>query len=212
MKAREPEARPGTRTGGRPVGPATEEDLVVALAAGDRAALAGLYDRYGRRAWALARRICADDDHAQDAVQEAFLAVWKGAARFDPARGRVGTWVMTLVHHKAVDLVRREDGPRRRTTALDDQQPDLPSVPAAEGAALAAVTATAVRRALDTLPEEQRHALALAYFGGYTQREVASLTDSPLGTVKSRMFAGLARLRASLGPSFAPAFDEGVGR
>jgi len=202
---------PGTadrRSAPRAAAPLDEEDLLAALAAGDRAALAGLYDRYGRQAWALARRICADDDHAQDAVQEAFLAVWKGAARFDPVRGRVGTWVMTLVHHKAVDLVRREDGARRRTTALDDERTDLPSVPAAEGEALAAVTATAVRRALDTLPDEQRRALALAYFGGYTQREVASLTDSPLGTVKSRMFAGLARLRAVLGPSF----DDGAGR
>ncbi|WP_093076746.1 sigma-70 family RNA polymerase sigma factor [Pseudonocardia oroxyli] len=195
----EPAAPPGVSAG---PGPLTEEDLLDALAAGDRSALAGLYDRYGRQAWALARRICADDAHAEDAVQEAFLAVWRGAARFDATRGRVGTWVMTLVHHKAVDLVRREEGVRRRTTTLDEQQP-LPAAPGADGAALASVTAAAVRRALAALPEEQRHALSLAYFGGYTQREVASLTDSPLGTVKSRMFAGLARLRTALGPVLA---------
>lgn len=171
------------------------------MASGDRAALAVLYDRYGRRAWSLARRICADDAHAEDAVQEAFLAVWRGAASYQRSRGRVESWVMTLVHHKAVDLVRREDTTRRRTTVLDDRrQAELPTLPGADGSALDAVTAGAVRRALDALPPDQRHALALAYFGGYTQREVATLTGAPLGTVKSRMFAGLARLRNVLGP------------
>ncbi|MEU7812732.1 sigma-70 family RNA polymerase sigma factor [Pseudonocardia sp. NPDC049154] len=178
-----------------------EADLLAGVAEGRRDALARLYDRYGRQAWSLARRICGDDALAEDAVQEAFTAVWREAGRFDPRRGRASTWLMTLVHHKAVDLVRREDTARRRTVPMDDDTDRaLPRLPGADVDALGAVVAGTVRSALDALPADQRHALVLAYFGGYTQREVAALTGVPLGTVKSRMFAGLGRLRTALGP------------
>ncbi|MCE3553083.1 sigma-70 family RNA polymerase sigma factor [Pseudonocardia sp. RS11V-5] len=181
--------------------PDDSADLLAGVAAGRPDALARLYDRHGRQAWSLARRICGDDALAEDAVQEAFTAVWREAGRFDPRRGRASTWLMTLVHHKAVDLVRREDTARRRTVPMeDDTDRALPQLAGADVDALGAVVAGTVRSALDALPADQRHALALAYFGGYTQREVASLTGVPLGTVKSRMFAGLGRLRAALGP------------
>lgn len=186
---------------GRAPAPDDSADLLTGVAEGRRDALARLYDRYGRQAWALARRICGDDALAEDAVQEAFTAVWREAGRFDPRRGRASTWLMTLVHHKAVDLVRREDTARRRTVPMDDDTDRaLPRLPGADVDALGAVVAGKVRSALDALPADQRHALALAYFGGYTQREVATLTGVPLGTVKSRMFAGLGRLRTALGP------------
>ncbi|WP_344426415.1 RNA polymerase sigma factor [Pseudonocardia ailaonensis] len=186
--------------------PDSDEDILAALAAGRPDALAALYDRYGTRAFALAKRVCGDAQLAEDAVQEAFVTAWREAPRFDPRRGRVGTWLMTLVHHRAVDLVRREDSQRRRTVPIDTFPNDpggtdrLPPDGGAgpEESALLSAAAGSVRTALAALPAEQRKALALAYFGGYTQREVAALTGVALGTVKSRMFTGLARLRTSL--------------
>ena len=179
-------------------------DVTLLEQIGERSAdaLAQLYDRFGRPAYSLARRICVDQALAEDVVQEAFLVVWRDPGRFDPARGTVSTWLLTLVHHRAVDAVRREATRRRRTVAPseDGAEWNVAPGPGADQAALGAVVAGKVRDALAALPAEQREALALAYFGGYTQREVASLVGVPLGTVKSRMFAGVRRLRTLLGP------------
>jgi RNA polymerase sigma factor (sigma-70 family) len=182
-----------------------DDTLVQRVATGDQAALGELYDRYGRRAYSLARRICADDGIAEDGVQEVFLAFWRDPKRFDAARGAFGSWLLTLVHHKSVDAVRRESAIRRRTVpaAEDGDERSAPPGPGADQAALGKVEAGQVRDALGRLPAEQRQALALAYFGGYTQREVAALTGVPLGTVKSRMFTGVQRLRSVLGPLVA---------
>ncbi|WP_237047586.1 RNA polymerase sigma factor [Lentzea guizhouensis] len=191
---------------GRP----TDFDLVHRLAQGDRSAFAALYDRYGTPAYSLARRICVDPELAEDVVQEAFLALWRHPARFDPARGGFGTWLMTLVHHRAVDAIRKENTQRRRTVPLtDDTTP-----PPAEGSdheALVSVVGAEVRAALRTLPEEQRQVIALAYLGGYTQCEVAKLTGVPLGTVKSRTFAAIRRLRGTLGNLWAGETGETTG-
>lgn len=182
--------------------PVTDATLLERI--GDRSAeaLAQLYDRFGRPAYSLARRICVDEALAEDVVQEAFLVVWRDPGRFDPARGAVSSWLLTLVHHRAVDAVRREATRRKYTVApaVDGEDWNIPPGPGADRAALGAVVAGKVRDALAELPAEQREALALAYFGGYTQREVASLVGVPLGTVKSRMFAGTQKLRALLGP------------
>ncbi len=161
-----------------------------------------LYDRYARPAFSLARRICADAGIAEDVIQEVFLALWREPSRYDSARGTFTTWLLTLVHHKAVDAVRRERAIRRRTVpgSEDGEDWSVPHGPGADQAALGSVVAGQVRDALGRLPAEQRQALALAYFGGYTQREVATLVGVPLGTVKSRMFTGVQRLRALLGP------------
>jgi RNA polymerase sigma factor (sigma-70 family) len=185
----------------RPHDPA-DEQIVRRITDGDQAALGELYDRYGRPAYSLARRICADDGIAEDVVQEVFLAFWRDPTRFDPQRGTFGTWLLTLVHHKSVDAVRRESAIRRRTVpaAEDGEEWSAPPGPGADQAALGAVVAGQVREALGQLPAEQRQALALAYYGGYTQREVATITGVPLGTVKSRMFTGVQRLRSVLGP------------
>jgi RNA polymerase sigma factor (sigma-70 family) len=179
-----------------------DELLVRRTVNGDEAALGALYDRYGRPAYSLARRVCADDGLAEDVVQEVFLAFWRDPQRFDSSRGSFGTWLLTLVHHKSVDAVRRESAIRRRTVpaAEDGDEWSAPPGPGADQAALGAVVASQVRDALGKLPAEQRQALALAYYGGYTQREVAALIGVPLGTVKSRMFTGVQRLRAVLGP------------
>lgn len=180
----------------------TDATLLERIGERSADALAQLYDRFGRPAYSLARRICVDETLAEDVVQEAFLVVWRDPGRFDPARGSVSTWLLTLVHHRAVDAVRREATRRKRTapTGPDGEDWNLPPGPGADQAALGAVVAGKVRDALGELPADQREALALAYFGGYTQREVASLVGVPLGTVKSRMFAGTQKLRGLLGP------------
>ncbi|MGH3693628.1 MAG: RNA polymerase sigma factor [Pseudonocardiaceae bacterium] len=179
-----------------------DDEVVRRICAGDQRSIAVLYDRYGRQAYSLARRICGDDGIAQDVVQEAFLAFWRNPQRFDPARGRFGTWLLTLVHHKSVDAVRRESALRRRTVpaAEDGDERSAPPGPGADQAAIGAVFASYVQDALGRLPEEQRRALVLSYYRGYTQREVAAITGVPLGTVKSRMFTGMQRLRALLAP------------
>ncbi len=180
----------------------SDVDLIGRLAYGDDTALAEIYRRYGRPGYSLARRICADDGLAEDVVQEVFLAVWRDPSRFDPNRGAFATWLLTLIHHKAVDAVRRESAVRRRTVPAAEAGEEWSPVPApgADQAAMARVAAGQVRDALYQLPDEQRQALALAYYGGHTQREVAALIGVPLGTVKSRMFAGVQRLRSLLEP------------
>ena len=190
-----------TPAGGRGSDPA-DEQIIRRVVAGDQRALGELYDRWSKQAFSLARRVCADEGLAEDVVQEVFIAFWREPGRFDPLRGAFGSWLLTLVHHKAVDAVRRESAIRRRTVPAAEDGEEWSAIPGpgADQAALGAVVAGQVRDALGRLPDEQREALALAYYGGYTQREVATLTGVPLGTVKSRMFTGVQRLRSALGP------------
>lgn len=187
---------------GRRVDEPPDERLIGRVTSGDAAAIAEIYDRYSRSAYSLARRICGDDGVAEDVVQEAFLALWRDPQRFDPARGNFAAWLLTLVHHKAVDAVRRESAARRKAFLSADSGDEwrTPPGPGADQAALGAVVVGQVREALGKLPDEQRQALLLAYYGGYTQREVAAITGVPIGTVKSRMFTGIQRLRRLLMP------------
>jgi RNA polymerase sigma factor (sigma-70 family) len=173
----------------------SDEAVLALIARSDEQALAELYRRFGRLAYGLALRILRDDALAQDAVQEAFLGVWRAAGRFKAERAKPSTWLLTLVHRRAVDLVRREE--RRRTEPL---QPETEPVgaEAADEAELATQRET-IREALRRLPPEQREAIELAYYGGYTQSELAERLGQPLGTIKSRMFTGLSRLRDELG-------------
>ena len=136
-----------------------------------------------------------DEALAEDAVQEAFLAIWRGAEQYLPERAKASTWIMTLVHRRAVDLVRREE--RRRTEPLPEVEPDTGGPSAADTAWLR-LERERVQAALDQLPDQQREAIELAYYGGFTQSELAERLGEPLGTIKSRMFAGLARLRELL--------------
>lgn len=184
----------------------SDVELVRRLGDADGAALAQLYQRFGRPCYSLARRICADEGLAEDVVQEVFLTLWRDPSRFDPARGGFATWLLTLIHHKAVDAVRRESTLRRRMVAAPEAGEDWSPtpVPGADQAAMARVAAGQVRAALHRLPVEQRQVLALAYFGGHTQREIAVLTGVPLGTVKSRMFTAVQRLRSLLADQLGP--------
>jgi len=173
----------------------SDEALVALVARGDDGALGELYDRYGRVAYGVALRVLRDAALAEDAVQEAFVTLWRTAARFVPERARASTWLLTLVHRRAVDAVRREQ--RRRTEPLEHAAE--PATAGADDDALLRFERERVRGALAQLPDAQREALELAYFGGFTQAELADRLGQPLGTIKSRMFSGLRRLAELLG-------------
>ena len=174
----------------------SDEALVALVARGDEDALAELYDRIGRIAYGLALRVLRDERHAEDAVQEAFLQVWRSAATFRAERAKASTWILTLVHRRAVDLVRREE--RRQADPLTDDSMLGMATEETEEAAWLRFERERVQAALKELPDVQREALELAYYGGFSQSELADRLGVPLGTIKSRMFAGLARLRELL--------------
>ncbi|MEP6892915.1 MAG: sigma-70 family RNA polymerase sigma factor [Gaiellaceae bacterium] len=175
----------------------SDEALVALVARGDDTAVAELYDRIGRMAYGLAYRVLRDAKLAEDAVQEGFLAAWRTAATFSADRAKASTWILTLVHRRAVDLVRREH--RRRAESLDAAGGyDSAGEPSAEDAAWLHFDRVRVQDALKRLPDTQREAIELAYYGGFSQSELAERLGLPLGTIKSRMFAGLARLRELL--------------
>jgi len=178
----------------------SDEALVALVARSDEPALAELYDRIGGIAYGLAYRILRDESLAEDAVQDAFLGLWRAASTFIPERAKASTWILTLVHRRAVDLVRREE--RRRTEPLDDA-PEA-ATGSAEDSAWLHLERERVQVALRQLPDQQREALELAYYGGFTQSELAERLGQPLGTIKSRMFSGLSRLRELL--------DDGAGK
>jgi len=173
----------------------SDEAVVALVARSDDTALAELYDRFGRVAYGVALRILRDEKLAEDAVQEGFLAAWRSADRFMPERGKASTWILTLVHRRAVDLVRRED--RRRADVLTDDLEPAPTSSAEDDAWLR-FERERVQAALRQLPDQQREALELAYYGGFSQSELAERLGQPVGTIKSRMFTGLARLRELL--------------
>ena len=180
-----------------------------AVAAEPGPSLDELVARFRRPALALARRIVGDDGLAEDVLQEVFLACWRAAA-FDPARGHLSSWVLAMVHHKAVDVVRKEESQRTRLLRAVAEHDRQPLVDAAELACDRAAGG-AVLDALRRLPSAQREALVLAYWGGWTQREIAGLTGAPLGTVKTRMLAGMRRLRQELPVGAVPAPRPGDG-
>lgn len=173
-------------------------DLLRASARGDQAAFAQLYDATASRAHGLALRVVRDPAQAEEVTQEAFLEVWKTAARFDPARGSALSWLLTITHRKAVDRVRSAEASSRRDTSYHQQNQPIDHDSTAEAAA-ASMEAHRVRGALSSLTAVQREAIELAYFGGYTHTEVASMLQLPVGTAKTRIRDGLIRLRDAMG-------------
>ena len=156
------------------------------MQAGDTHAVAVLYDRYGSAAYGLAYRITNDVTMAEDAVQDAFVSVWLQCARFDAARGQARSWLPTIVHHKAIDAVRRRSGRAERTLPEGPEEFVATHGDPVEHAELG-MEAAAVRQAMQQIPEDQRRTIEMAYFMGLTHMEIAELMNVPSGTVKSRL-------------------------
>ena len=172
----------------------SDHGLLALVGRGDREAFARLYDMYGGAAYSLALRIVRDRELAADVVQNAFMAVWTQAGQFDSSRGQPSTWILTMTHHKAVDMVRREE--RRRAEPLDDAAETRPDPGAGvERQAWLGVAREQITAALGKLPDPHREVIELAYFAGYTQSELAERLAVPIGTVKSRTFAAMNALR-----------------
>lgn len=180
----------------------SDEEILAAIQRREDAALAELYDRYGRLAFGLAYRILGERGTAEDIVQEAFLAVWRRASSFQADRGSARAWLMSIVHNASIDRRRGRYKREQTDVALDDLTFKL-ETGAEDTFDLVSerIEAEHVRAALGGLPVEQREAIELAYFGGLTQQEIATRTGTPLGTVKSRMRLGLHKMRSLLGDS-----------
>jgi RNA polymerase sigma-70 factor (ECF subfamily) len=174
-----------------------DEKLVEEIARGEPDALTALYDRYRKLAYSLALRVTGDASLAEDVVQEAFLGLWRNAGRYSSVRASVRTWILAIVHHRAIDALRR----RRATTQLPDGDAVPPMslvMPDVWPEVAGRLDREQVRRALEAISLPQREAIALAYYGGLTQQEIAARTGAPLGTVKSRVRLGLLALRHAL--------------
>jgi RNA polymerase sigma-70 factor (ECF subfamily) len=175
-----------------------DEDLMQLLRRADPDAFAVVYERHASAAYALAYRMTGTRGAAEDVTQEAFLSVWRSGARYDRARGSVRTWVLGIVHHRAIDALRR--GKIRDRPQLDDAGA-AERVEAAERTDVEVARreeASTVRRAMEMLPSEQVQVIELAYFGGFTHTEIAEMLSTPIGTVKGRMRLGLQKLRLEL--------------
>ncbi len=167
------------------------------LARGDLGALDQLYEHYGAMSFSIAYRITGDRSAAEDVVQEAFVGAWRNAGRYAEARGSVRTWLLSIVHHRAIDAVRR----RRPSTELPDGDASLPEtlrLPDTWAEVEVGLDRAAIQQALGRISDVQREAIELAYFGGLTQTEIAEKTGVPLGTVKGRLRLGLQGLRAAM--------------
>ena len=181
-----------------PADPAT--DLLMRVARGDEAAFAALYDELSPRVYGLCRRILRDPAQAEEVAQEALVEVWRGAGRYDRAKGSAASWVLTIAHRRAVDRVRSEQASTDRERRLATEEVPYDDV---VEEATARLERQQVRRCLHRLTDLQREAITLAYYRGYSYREVAELLDTGLPTVKTRMRDGFIRLRDCLGVSFA---------
>jgi RNA polymerase sigma-70 factor (ECF subfamily) len=179
-----------TRDGG-PLLAREEQQLVEGLLAGNEDAVRALYARYARPIFSLGLRLLGSREAAEELTQDVFLAAWRKAARFDPSRGRLSTWLMTIAHNLAVDRLRRETGVTRPHLVLVEELPEVPSVDE-EGPFIERDVAL---RALESLSDAEKVLLARAYFGGLTAREIAEADGIPLGTVKTRLRTALIKVR-----------------
>jgi len=179
-----------------PVPDASPDDLPSRVARGDEAAFSARYDELAPRVYGLCRRILRDPAQAEEVAQEALLEVWRTAGRYDPARGSAASWALTIAHRRAVDRVRSEQASTERERRLATEEVPYDDV---VEEATARLERQQVRRCLHALTELQREAITLAYYQGYSYREVAERLATGLPTVKTRMRDGLIRLRDCLG-------------
>ena len=168
------------------------------VAANDADAFEVILERHADAVFSLAYRMCGTRSLAEDVAQESFLALWRNGTRYDRARGSVRTWALGVTHNRAVDTLRRASVHDRRRASDENIEGRLQAPESTDDQAIANVASQEVRGMLDELPSEQRRVIELAYFGGFTQTEIASMLDTPLGTVKGRMRLGLEKLKGSL--------------
>ncbi|HYI52000.1 MAG TPA: ECF RNA polymerase sigma factor SigK [Microbacterium sp.] len=173
-------------------------DLLQRVANGDQAAFAGLYDMLSPRAFGLILRVLVDRSQSEEVLQEVFLEIWQSASRFAPNKGQGRSWVLTIAHRRAVDRVRSAQASTDRDVKAGFRDIGVAHDGVAEEVELR-IEGQRVSEALATLPDPQREAITLAYFGGYSQSEIAALVGAPLGTIKTRMRDGLSRLRVQMG-------------
>lgn len=189
----EPEGSGGTSPSGSP-----EALLLRRCADGDKAAYAQLYERIAPRVFGLVRRVVHNRELSEEVTQEVLIDVWRHSARFDTTRGSAMGWILAIAHRRAVDRVRSEEAAGRRDTTYSLSSSGIAVDPTGE-AAESDVDRDTVRRALDSLTDTQRRSIELAYYGGYTHTEIATLLDIPVGTAKTRIRDGLIRLRDTMG-------------
>jgi RNA polymerase sigma-70 factor (ECF subfamily) len=175
-----------------------DEDLMPLVASGDPRAFETIYERHATAVFSLAYRICGVRGVAEEVAQEAFLTIWRSGARYDRTRGSVRTWLLGIVHNRAIDVLRRTAVHERRRAA-DEQAAEVLEAPErTEAEAARRETARSVRALIEGLPAEQRRVVDLAYFGGFTHEEIARILDAPVGTVKGRMRLALEKMRSGM--------------
>jgi RNA polymerase sigma-70 factor (ECF subfamily) len=180
-----------------------DEEVMQLVQSGRPQAFELLYDRHGGAAFSLAYRMIGSRAAAEDITQEAFLSIWRSRLRYEPARGSVRTWVLGIVHHRAIDALRRNLVHERRRVDYEGVEERREAPERTDVEAARRQEALSVRSALDELPEEQSRVIELAYFGGFSHTQIAEMLETPVGTVKGRMRLGLEKLRHSL-EGFAP--------
>ena len=179
-----------------------DEEMMQLVQASDPRAFELLYDRHGGAAFSLAYRMVGNRVSAEDITQEAFLSIWRSRLRYDQARGSVRTWVLGIVHNRAIDSLRRSVVHDRRRQTMEGVEERFEARERTDVEAARREEARSVRSALETLPEEQRKTIELAYFGGFSHSQIAELLNEPIGTVKGRMRLGLEKIRATLAEGF----------
>ena len=190
---------PARLTRSSDLGLLADEDLMARVYEGDTRAFGVVFDRHSSVAFSLAYRMCGRRALAEEVVQEAFLSLWRSGARYDRGRGSVRSWVLAVVHHRAIDLIRHESVRAGRDVHDDGVAATLPALERTELEVERRSDAHLVRGALEELPSEQRQVIELAYFGGFSHSEIAGMLGIPSGTVKGRMRLGMGKLRLALG-------------
>ena len=177
----------------------SDEILLAKIAESDRQALEALYDRYGRRVFALAARMLNDPQSSEEVTQDVFMSVWRRVTSYKPGRGKFTTWLFSIAHNRTIDELRKRMRDRNRDNQNIDDHIDIKEESALPADQIVAQSEfDMVKHAMKALPEEQRRVVELSYFGGFTQVEISEMTGQPLGTVKTRMRLALKKLRASL--------------
>ena len=182
-----------------------DEDLMQLVRRGDAEAFEVVYERHATVAFSLAHRMTQSRNAAEDVVQEAVLSLWRSGARYDRARGSVRTWILGIVHNRAIDALRRSMVHDRRRASDEGLEERFAAAERTDVEVARRDEAREIRDALATLPDDQSRVIELAYFGGYSHSEIASMLDTPIGTVKGRMRLGLQKMRGELGGMTAEA-------